>query len=358
VARAEPGVVVTGIGMKTPLGNHAVQSAASVRAGINRFRLWPHFGVDLGDDSGLNASFLSPDPGDAPWTEKAFELLGPPLEEALWSSRLYELEKFRGKLSAFLALPYPDREGTTTEEFQEFAVSLREDCFGDAPVQTEILALDHAAGLVAVASAVEQLQKGRADVCLVGAVDSLLDSRFLHALFAESRLKVGSRGSGIIPGEGGAFVILERARDAARRKVQPLAQIEAIALEKDAPWKPDAPVRAEGLSRAIRAVLQVAGAGELRRVLTDLNGERWRFLEWALAEARCLEGLPRGWQLWHPADCLGDLGAAYGVSAMVLATRAMARGYHGGGKVLITASSDRGERAAMCLSAPAGKGRD
>ncbi|HYI02169.1 beta-ketoacyl synthase N-terminal-like domain-containing protein [Hyalangium sp.] len=358
MTRAASGIVVTGIGMKTPLGNHSVQSAASVRAGINRFRRWPHFGVDLGDDSGLNASFVNPDMGDDPWTEKAFELLGPPLEEALWSSRLYDLEKHRGKLSAFLALPYPDREGTTTEAFEEFAASLREDCFGEAPVQTEIIALDHASGLVAVARAVEQLQRGHADLCLVGGVDSLLDSRFLYALFTEKRLKVGSRGSGLIPGEGGAFVILERERDAARRKIKPLARVEAIALEKDEPWGPEAPLRAEGLSRALRSVLQVAGAGEIRRVITDLNGERWRFLEWALAETRCLEELPRGWQLWHPADCLGDLGAAYGISAMVLATRAMARGYHGDGKVLISACSERGERAAMCLSAPPRKGTD
>lgn len=349
---------MTGIGMKSPLGNHAVQSAASVRAGINRFRSWPHFGVDLGEDSGLNASFMSPDLADDPWTEKAFELLEPALREALWSSRLYELEQYRGKLSAFLALPYPDREGTSVEQVQEFAVSLREDCFGDAPVQTQIVALDHAGGLVAVAYAVEQLQARRADVCLVGGMDSLLDSRFLHALFAERRLRVGGSSSGLIPGEAGAFVILERERDAARRKVKPLARVEAVTLEKDEPWKPEAPVRAEGLSRALRSVLQVAGEGEIHRVITDLNGERWRFLEWALAETRCLEGLPRGWQLWHPADCLGDIGAAYGVSAMVLATRAMARGYHGEGKVLITASSDRGERAAMCLSAPPKEGTD
>ncbi|ATB41052.1 3-oxoacyl-ACP synthase [Cystobacter fuscus] len=203
-----------------------------------------------------------------------------------------------------------------------------------------------------MARAIEQLTEHKADLCVVGAVDSLLESTFLHALLAEGRLKTGQSSSGLIPGEGAAALVLERTEDALRRQAWPLAVVDAISLEQDAPHQPHAPIRAEGPTRALRTVLEVAGAGGIRRVMNDLNGERWRFLEWALAETRCLDGLPRGWQLWHPADCLGDVGAAFGLVAVALATRAFARGYHGDGKVLIAACSERGERAAMCLSAP------
>lgn len=353
MARRHSGVVVTGIGMRTPVGHHAIQSASAVRAGINRFRTWPHFGLDPGTGSGLAASFMTPDLGDVSWVEKARDLLPSTITEALWTSRLWNLAEYRGKVRAFIATPYPDRAGMTTEAFQELAPTLGEDCFDEAMnIPTELVALDHAAGLIAMARAIEQLTARTADLCVVGAVDSFLESTFLQALLAEGRLKAGQNSSGLIPGEGAAALVLERADDALQRQARPLALVEAIALERDTPYQPHAPIRAEGLTRALRTVLDVTGAREVRRVMSDLNGERWRFLEWALAETRCLDGLPRGWQLWHPADCLGDVGAAFGPTAVALAARAFARGYHGDGKVLIAACSDRGERAAMCLSAP------
>lgn len=66
-------------------------------------------------------------------------------------------------------------------------------------------------------------------------------------------------------------------------------------------------------------------------------------------ETRCLGGLPHGWQLWHPADCLGDTGAASGPTLICLAVRAFQRGYGGPGGALVTSVSDRGERAAACI---------
>lgn len=353
MAKRNSGVVVTGIGMRTPVGLHAIQSASSVRAGINRFRKWPHFGMDLGDGTPLPASFMKPDLGDITWVEKARDLLHSPISEALWTSRIWSLAEYHGRARAFIATPYPDRNGVTAEVFQELAPTIGEDCFDEAvDIPIELIALDHAAGLIALAHAIEQLASHKVDLCVVGAVDSLLESTFLHALLAEDRLKAGQNSSGLIPGEGAAAVVLERTEDAMRRQATPLAVVEAIALDRDVPYHAHAPIRAQGLSHALRAVLDVVGASDIHRVMNDLNGERWRFLEWALAETRCLDGLPRGWQLWHPADCIGDVGAAFGAVAVVLAARAFARGYHGNGKMLVTACSDRGERAAMCLSAP------
>jgi 3-oxoacyl-[acyl-carrier-protein] synthase-1 len=84
-------------------------------------------------------------------------------------------------------------------------------------------------------------------------------------------------------------------------------------------------------------------------VLTDLNGERWRFLEWALASSPALLGLPPDWRLWHPADCFGDVGAATGAVHLCLAARAFERGYAVGDGVIIFNAAETGERASLCV---------
>jgi 3-oxoacyl-[acyl-carrier-protein] synthase-1 len=80
-------IVVTGIGMRSAVGYHAMQTAASVRAGLNRFTEWKHFGVD---DGGIVASWIPPDLGDCSWCEKLLDLARTPLAEALWQARLWE----------------------------------------------------------------------------------------------------------------------------------------------------------------------------------------------------------------------------------------------------------------------------
>ena len=84
-------------------------------------------------------------------------------------------------------------------------------------------------------------------------------------------------------------------------------------------------------------------------IINDLNGERWRFLEWGMADARALSGLPPNRRLWHPADCFGDIGAATGAAHLCLATRAFRRGYAVGQAILVCNTSDGGERAATLV---------
>ena len=91
------------------------------------------------------------------------------------------------------------------------------------------------------------------------------------------------------------------------------------------------------------------GPGRIYRVINDLNGERWRFLEWALACNPALSALPPDFRLWHPADCFGDIGAATGAAHICLAVRAFARDYAVGDAILIANTSDTGERAALCV---------
>lgn len=348
---SDEAVVVSGLGVRTAVGHQAAQSCASIRAGLNRFAAWPHFGP-------VSASWVRPALRDGSWVDKLVDLAEPALAEALWSARIFEwplaLPRTRNpaRVCVFLTTGYLDRPGVDPEQLQELRETIVEELFSDeAGVRLELLSLDHASGLVGVARACEELQQGRADLCIVGGGDSLLDSVYLQALLETDRLKTPHTSSGLIPGEAAGFLVLERASLAQQRGAPARLQIDAVALERDEPWEPQAPVRGRGMARALQAVLEAVGGGEdFGHVLCDLNGERWRFLEWAVLETRCLGGIPHGWRLWHLADCIGDVGGAFGAVAVGLAAHILWRGPVMRSRILITSTSERGERAALSVS--------
>jgi 3-oxoacyl-[acyl-carrier-protein] synthase-1 len=334
--------------MKTPLGNHAVQSAASIRAGLNRFSEWKHFQLGGSEaEPGLMASFVPELASDRTWTEKTMDLLGQPIHDALWSARLFDLSDPKmGRLGMYLATPYLDRPGTTAEEWEELLEDLKEAVLTPVPVERmELAQVEHTGGLLALSKAAEDLSQGLVDVALVAGVDSLLHSEFLTHLAEAGRLKLASTPSGLIPAEAGAAVVIERAKDAHRRKAQSLARVGAVAIEQEPiPLGPDHSIEANGLSSAVTRALGDM-PNEVRHVFTDLTGERWRFLEWGIVETRCLDHLQPPWRLHHPADCLGDVGAPCALVAVGLYIQGLLRGYLKGA-ALITTSSARGERGA------------
>jgi 3-oxoacyl-[acyl-carrier-protein] synthase-1 len=348
------GVVVTGIGARAAAGDHAVQIAASVRAGVSVLREWP------GPSGPVVAGFTDPDLQDRTWAEKAPDLLLQPLAEALFSAGINDFTEVSdhcraGRARVFLAMPYADRPGVDFVRARDAATVLGLELFGEGAPELQAVPNDRAAGAVAIAQAADLLQRGDADLCVVLGVDSLLEGGVLQALSDSGQLKTAEAPSGLVPGEAAAALVLETASAARRRKIPVLARIAAVALEREASYGPDAPASGAGLERAIQQAGAAAGGlGGVKRVLSDLNGERWRFLEWALAESRIVADLGADWQLWHPADCLGDVGAAFVPLATALAVRSFARGYAGGGQVLVLASAERGERTAMVIGPPGG----
>lgn len=354
-------IVVTAVGMRTPVGNDVVQTAAAVRAGINRFTRWQALGESFDDEAGVIASRLPEDLGDAAWVEKAEDLITAPIHEALWQAELYDFVEARkvlprARVVAYVATPDPGRSGVSDSAYRLFAIEAREHCIAPARAdEVHLIPGEHAAGLTALARAAADLRAGAADFAVVGAVDSLLHAPLLLSMVAEGRLKSPARPAGLIPGEGAAVLLLERAPDAARRGARPLAQLGTVALDTEStPVGPGYAVRAEAAGRAVRmALAENGGPGRVHRVIADLTGERWRSLEWALVETRCLGQLPGDWELWHPADCLGDLGAASALVNAGLAIRAFARGYGGADGILISSAAVAGARAAACLF-PAG----
>jgi 3-oxoacyl-[acyl-carrier-protein] synthase-1 len=81
-----------------------------------------------------------------------------------------------------------------------------------------------------------------------------------------------------------------------------------------------------------------------------LNGESYRAKEFGNTAVRALAKALGDWTLWHPADCIGDTGAAAFTVSTCVAVRALAKGYAKSSRALVLGSSDDGLRGAVSLS--------
>lgn len=348
--------VITGIGMRCSVGHNAIQSCSSIRAGVNRFLEWDRFGAAIGvDEAVVKAAPVSPDLGDAAWIDKIDDLSEQPLMEAIWNAGAYNLLNANGNLRSglFLAVPLEDRAGISPSDLGEFQQQYEEgEVISVLRGPRQLYPQEHVGGLVAMADAMEALEHGELDIAIVGGIDSLLHSPHLYELLESERLLTNFTPAGLIPGEAGAFVIVEHHAHAQRRGVRPLAQLTPIRLSRDEDSQGGRqPTRAGALARVLQQTMNdiPCEPSFIHRVLTDLNGERWRFLEFSLAQNRALAALPPDWQPWHPADCIGDVGGASSIAHLCIAVRAFARNYAVGAALPLYAASVSGERAATCV---------
>ena len=220
-------------------------------------------------------------------------------------------------------------------------------------------ALGRAAGLVALDEGLTLLDRGRAGAVLVGAVDSYLDIGLLEALDGEQRLRTGEISDGFVPGEGAAFMLIAPVRNGRRVGHPPIARIEGVGRGREpGHLYSEQPHRAEGLASACRALFDAGPRREplagqplvkVGCVYAGLNGESFWAKEWGVAQIRCAEHLADPLRVEHPADCLGDAGAALGLILLGRGALDLARGRIDG-RCLIWSASDHEERVAVLLS--------
>jgi 3-oxoacyl-[acyl-carrier-protein] synthase-1 len=111
------------------------------------------------------------------------------------------------------------------------------------------------------------------------------------------------------------------------------------------------PLRADGLSQALRACLSEAGCQmhDMDFRITDNSGEQYYFREAALALSRTLRQRKEEFEIWHPAECTGETGAASGVAAIATVHAACSKRYSRGPNALAHLGNDAGKRAALSL---------
>ena len=233
-----------------------------------------------------------------------------------------------------------------------------------APSHTvKTIAEGHASGLVALKEALSVLSSGKAELALIGGVDSYQEAETLAWLESTEQLNAaGIDGNpwGFVPGEAAGFLLLGLSETAERLGARVIGEFLAVgsAVEPHR-IKTDETCLGEGLTQAIREALAPfrdrLDRPKISAMYCDMNGEPYRATEYAYAITRHSDHFVDPSQFRAPADCWGDVGAASGPLGCILAWGAGARGYAEGPYSLVWASSEGGRRAAALLHIPISK---
>lgn len=202
---------------------------------------------------------------------------------------------------------------------------------------------------VAVALAQARALVGSASMpgVLIVSADSLLSWETLSHYERGDRLLTGSNSDGFMPGEGAGALWVGAS---AGRSSELMCTGIGFGREH-AHIDSGEPLRAEGLTQAINASLEDAGrqSHEMDFRITDNSGEHYYFKEASLALSRTLRQHKEFFDIWHPAECIGETGSTSGVAVIAAAREACLKGYAPGSKVLAHWASDAGQRAAVTL---------
>ncbi|WP_426756345.1 hypothetical protein [Myxococcus sp. Y35] len=358
-------LAVTGLGLVTSVGNGVVGSCTALRAGLSHPSPLPAFTVE--DEPGeaipvtgfpatpfadgffqtgawvrlasgafddLRDAAALPSRVDAPfWHRTGLIVLAPLVDEERFGWSLQEMPK---ALESFYLRPL---------------VSLM-----DVPIREEharALALGHC-GLAAALEQTDALLTSRAvDRVLVLAADSYVDPESLTWLASRHRLKSPRRQIGLMPGEAGAAILLERPVTARGRRAFSAVQVEAVTLG----GFPEAGMTHAQLGRVLAESLQrvlPAHAAPPRfqgDLYLDLNGEAWRAQVWGHVQVLLAEqlDLPRC-RILHIASSLGETGTASAPISLAAAAWAFFRGHTTGERALLSSISDAGQTAAVLLT--------
>jgi 3-oxoacyl-[acyl-carrier-protein] synthase-1 len=341
-------IAVFGAGMMTGVGLSAPATCAAMRAAISSFTE-TRFRNKAGE-----WVIGSPVPLDPPWRGRAklARLSAPAIQECLGFAPnvkresipllLCVAEKERpGRLSGLDGWLLPEVQSLLGIQFHPLS---------------RVIARGRVGGAVAVDLARKLIKNERVPRCVVAGVDSFLVGTTLAAYESKHRLLTIANSNGFIPGEAGAAVLLGPAGASSEDELRCLA----IGFgHEQATVESEEPLRAEGLVQAYRA-LRLDGGVTLDDAdyrYTDCNGEQYGFKEDQLAYQRTVRKLKERFDHLHPADSIGEIGAAVGPCVLGLALAAARKGYAPGngivdspGKgVLCHFSNDEGDRAAMLL---------
>lgn len=340
--------------MISPVGLTMIQTCASVRAGINRFVDFEDYlcepeELDFGDPEPLKGSRV---PVLGLDDERLSRLLLWALQELVQNTRMTRSVFARVKI--YVALPPAGRarraEGAAASDLLEFLEkALRID-----RARVGLFPGGHTASARAMEAALAEIAREPATPCIIAGVDSYHDPDTLALLDRAGRLRSKKNPNGFIPGEAASALLVESRATAIGRGARVLTSLRGIRSSREANViDSDLPSAGAGLAEAIRTLPGLEDRGAvIEWVACDLNGERYRHHEWGLCQVNLCRLFGTLQHVWHPADCLGDVGAASGSVILALIARAFDCGYAPARECVVWMSADDGERAAMLLAGP------
>jgi 3-oxoacyl-[acyl-carrier-protein] synthase I len=323
----------------TPVGLDAASAAAAVRAGIAAQGEHP-FMVDRHGAPMIVARVpvLTQDSDAVP---RLLELALPALLEVVG------LAPADRELFLLVALPEP-RPGLP----EDYPASIEREilrALAGRRHHASLRCIPHGAagGLELFGEAWRLLRERPAAAVLVGGVDSHLVPDTLEWWDSQHALHSEAMPWGFCPGEAAAFCVVTA-------ETGPGLRVLSLGAAREPnPIRTETVCAAEGLTVAWSQALARARCveGGLTRILCDLDGEPYRAEEYGFTMLRQGRFVAEDAAFETPARCWGNVGAAFGPLAVMLAGEAAARGYAPGPRTLAFAGSDSGRRAALILEA-------
>jgi 3-oxoacyl-[acyl-carrier-protein] synthase-1 len=351
-----PAATIVGVGMMTPVGLTARETAASVRAGTMRFsetqfrdRMLqpvtmaqvPDDGLPELDDPLIAANLTARE-------QRMLRLAALPIRECLAPLHARHIANVLP-----LCLALPETRTPIPSDPGRF-VSRLALLLGGAidPQRADASHVGRAGGLIAVGQAVATIQAGLADFVLAGAVDTYRDLYVLARLDADGRLKTSQNPDGFVPGEGAAFLLLANPQAAAAQGLATLARLSPVATGfESGHLGSNEPYRGDGLASTVAQLVASSAVEQpMNDVYSSMNGESHWAKEWGVTHIRNRAVFRPDHRMHHPADCFGETGAPAGVLMLGLAALGITASQRRG-PALVYGSSDSGPRAALVVSA-------
>lgn len=339
-------LAVLSSGMVTGVGWSTAAACAAIRVGISGF-VETEFMYDGAFVQGCPVPFDAPCRG----LSKLVEMAATALDEALAPAVAGHAETER--IPLLLCVSETSRAGRFSGLESTILDSVAE-CLGCAfHSRSTVIPDGRIGGVHALMLAREIMDQDREiEHTLVCGVDTLLVTKTLDHYHKRRRLLTARHSDGFIPGEAAGAVLLGRLRSESRASIA----VTGIGLgEEPAPIDSGKPLRADGLVMAIREAMSEAGIGfdQLAYRLTDNSGEQFGYKESALAMTRVVRPVKPEFDIQHPADCIGEVGAATVPTLLAVASVSESKGYAPGrfmgDGVLCHIGSDGAARAALVL---------
>ncbi|WP_196137596.1 hypothetical protein [Aliikangiella sp. G2MR2-5] len=342
---------IAATGMITPVGMSTEMTAASIRAGISAYQDSVYINKN---DKPIKTSWV---PNEAL----------PPLDEELMQYRLngdvkriirlchaglnevLQTVSIQEPLALVLAGPenIPARSTPIAPNIIEY---LKLQTKFDFDMEASRYAGTGRAGVIeAINYAFKYLSQEGNDCILVGGVDTFSNPGILSRLDSENRVLALGVSDGFAPGEGAGFLLLCKQYDISYLPVA--LSLPGIAKEAGHLYAEDEPYMGEGLAKAFEKALIPVNDSKVERIYSSMNGENFFVKELGVASIRNAEKFSQSYEVIHPADCYGDIGAATGAVLLGVSALDAIKSLKTGNQHLVYCSSDLEKRAAVCLTA-------
>ncbi|MCP3888614.1 MAG: hypothetical protein GY702_07040 [Desulfobulbaceae bacterium] len=350
--REEQPAYIAGIGMITPVGANAATTTAAVKAGISGYAVSEFC---TREDDSITMGLLP---------ENIFYDFDVELDEGAYFSECYDHIIKMAHIAAQEAL-----EGVTMDNPFPVILGMPEESPGVRFITRESLAnnllklgafstsidriqaysMGRASAIQAIASGSRGLSITNDPYVLIGASDSYFNFTRVRQLSDAGRLLTENSLDGFAPGEGAGFILLTTSIEKALVVEQHVVAVHPPGLaEEPGHLHSEDAYKGEGLHKAFAEALGNAPEKSIDSIYSSMNGENFWAKELGVATVRNSRYLKEGYQIEHPLDCLGDLGAATAPVLIGLAAKDLLFGTQHK-NILVYASSDYSWRAAVRL---------